>query len=33
MPVSAKHIYISDIPTDFNKFYNLNLDDLLSLML
>ena len=32
MPVSAKQICFSDISTDFDKFYNQNQDDLLSLL-
>lgn len=32
MPVSAKQINFSDISTNFEKFYNQNQDDLLSLL-
>ena len=32
MPISAKQLNFSDISTDFDKFYNQNQDDLLSLL-
>ncbi len=32
MPVSAKQLSLCDISTDFDKFYNQNQDDLLSLL-
>ena len=32
MPVSAKQLNFCDVSTDFDKFYNQNQDDLLSLL-
>lgn len=32
MPVSAKQLTLCDVSTEFDKFYNQNKDDLLSLL-